>query len=179
MLTSGNARMLDAGFETGAAARAFLAAGGREVHAVDVDHRCLQFIQPEVDEGRISAQFGRIQDVNLPKNVDLVYAHFLLSFLGADAEATMTRFFDATRPGGYLLGACFSDQHSLVLGGPRVQGYTEATLRTLIAERTRYQVIQIWKPPPTENYRLISGQTVPVWAQLVFLAQRPEDSTGP
>jgi SAM-dependent methyltransferase len=173
LLQSGNARMLDAGFETGAAGRAFLGRGGREVHAVDVDHRCLRFIQPEVEQGRISAQIGRIQNVSLPGDMDLVFAHYLLPFLGSDAEATLNRFFDATRPGGYLLGACFGAQHPWVLRSDDLQGYTRDTLGALIKDRTRYQLVQIWDPPPM-NRLAVSGQVVTGWQELVFLVQRPE-----
>jgi SAM-dependent methyltransferase len=161
-------RVLDAGFEDGSGARAFLAAGYQKVYAVDSDERCRPMLQEEVDAGRAEVHIGQIQEVELPSGMDVVYAHYLLPFVVDDLPSTLRRFSNATRPGGYLICGFMGMDHSWK-GRTGISLYSEEQLRELLTE-AGYTNIQIF-PRRFEKVGVQGGDVVPVWDGLIVRAQ--------
>ncbi|WP_334189965.1 class I SAM-dependent methyltransferase [Noviherbaspirillum sp.] len=162
--------MLEVGFEDGSGVRAFMEAGWRKIHAVDMDARCLPMIQEEVDAGHAQVQIARIQDAALPFDMDVVHAHYVLAFLGDDLPRTLQRLCDATRPGGYLICAFMGPDHSWK-NRPGVHVYDQSQLTHLL-HSAGYENIVIDKTR-RENIRDQGGKPVAVWDALIVRASKP------
>jgi len=103
--------MMEVGFEDGSGVRAFLERGWTNLNAVDVNKACGKFIEDEVGSGKAAVQYGKIQDVTIPSNLDVINTHFVLSFLEEPVEGTVKRYLDeGLRPGGFLIGSAMGDQ---------------------------------------------------------------------
>ncbi len=162
--------MLEVGFEDGSGVRAFMEAGWRKIHAVDMDARCLPMIQEEVDGGHAHVQIARIQDAALPSDMDVVHAHYVLAFLGDDLPRTLQRLCDATRPGGYLICAFMGPDHSWK-SRPGVHVYDQSQLMHLL-HAAGYENIAI-DATRRENIRDQGGKPVAVWDALLVRASKP------
>jgi tellurite methyltransferase len=165
---------VDLGCGSGIDTLAMLRRGWRVV-AIDAEEEAIERVRrrvPGTHSARLTTVVSRMEDVELPSGVDLVWASFSLFFCRPDAFGDVwRRILDAIRPGGWFAGQLLGERDTWA-PEEDISAFTREQAQALF-ERLELERFE----EEEEDGRATSGEKH--WHVFHAVARKPAGASGP